>query len=112
MPKVTYIEASGQAHHVEVEVDQTLMEGAILNDVPGIVALCGGICSCSTCHCYIDTAWVERIAPPSEGELQMLERAWERRPESRLGCQIVVSPEMNELVVHLPAHQSMGETDE
>jgi hypothetical protein len=41
----------------------------------------------------------------------MLERAWERRPESRLGCQIVVTPEMNDLVVHLPAHQSMGETD-
>jgi len=111
MPKVTYIEGNGRAHTVEVDVDQTLMEGAILNDVPGIVALCGGICSCSTCHCYISSPWADKLMPPGEGELAMLERAWNRRPESRLGCQIIMTADLEKLVVDLPERQSIGEGD-
>jgi 2Fe-2S ferredoxin len=109
MPRVTYVEANGQRHTVEVDENQSLMEGAILNEVPGIVAQCGGICSCATCHCYIGPEWSPKIKPISEGELALLERAWDRRPESRLGCQIEVTSELDGIVVHLPAHQSTGE---
>ncbi len=109
MPKVTYVEASGARHVVEVLPNLSVMEGSILNDVPGIIGLCGGICSCATCHCYIGGEWAAKLPPPSEGELAMLERASDRRAESRLGCQIAVTEALDGLVVHLPAHQSIGE---
>jgi 2Fe-2S ferredoxin len=107
MPKVTYVEADGRRHTVEVDENQSLMEGAILNDVPGMVAQCGGICSCATCHCYIDPEWSAKIKQPiADGELSLLESAWDRRPESRLGCQVAVTDELDGIVVHLPAHQA------
>lgn len=109
MPKVTYIEANGIEHVVEVDPQLSLMEGSILNDVPGIIGLCGGICSCATCHCYIGGEWAGKLPPPAEGELAMLERASDRRAESRLGCQIVVTEALGGMVVRLPAHQSIGE---
>ena len=109
MPKVTYIESNGAAHTVEVDSHMSLMEGSVLNEVPGIIGLCGGICSCATCHCYIGPEWADKLAPPSEGELAMLERAADRRPESRLGCQIVVRDELDGMTVRLPAEQSTGE---
>jgi len=106
MPRVTYVEANAQRHTVEVEVNQSLMEGAILNEVPGIVALCGGMCSCATCHCYIGAEWAAKVNPISEGEFALLECAWDRRPESRLGCQVTMTDELDGLVVNLPAHQA------
>ena len=109
MTRVTYIEAGGTEHTVDVGEQSSLMEGAILNDVPGIIGLCGGICSCATCHCYISSDWAEKLQPPSEGELTMLERAFDRRPDGRLGCQVVVTDAMEGIVVNLPAHQSAGE---
>jgi 2Fe-2S ferredoxin len=109
LPKVTYVEADGTAHTVEVDPQLSLMEGSILNEVPGIIGLCGGICSCATCHCYIGGEWAAKLSPPSEGELAMLERASDRRPESRLGCQVVVTEALDGIVVGLPSHQSIGE---
>ena len=109
MPNVTYIEANGAEHVVDVIEGCSLMEGSILNEVPGIIGLCGGICSCATCHCYIGPEWAARLPPPSEGELAMLERASDRRSESRLGCQIAVTQELDGMVVRLPEHQSTGE---
>jgi 2Fe-2S ferredoxin len=106
LPKVTYIEANGAQHVVDVGEQLSLMEGAVLNDVEGIVGLCGGICSCATCHCYIDDEWAAKLPEPTEGELTMLQRAWGRRPNSRLGCQIAVTPDLDGLVVRLPAQQS------
>src|SRR5258708_7773102 len=73
LPKVTYIEASGAEHVVDVDPQLSVMEGSILNEVPGIIGLCGGICSCATCHCYIEGEWAAKLPPPSEGELTMLE---------------------------------------
>jgi ferredoxin, 2Fe-2S len=109
LPKVTYIEASGVEHGVDVDLGLSVMEGSILNEVPGIVGLCGGICSCATCHCYIEGEWAAKLSPPSEGELTMLERASDRRPSSRLGCQVVVTDALDGMVVLLPAHQAIGE---
>jgi 2Fe-2S ferredoxin len=109
VPKVTYVEAGGAEHVVDVDPGLNVMEGSILNEVPGIIGLCGGICSCATCHCYIESEWAGKLTPPTEGELTMLERAWERRPSSRLGCQVVVTDALDGMVVHLPAHQAIGE---
>ena len=109
VPKVTYIEASGVEHVVDVDPQLSVMEGSILNEVSGIIGLCGGICSCATCHCYIEDEWAAKLSPPSEGELTMLERASDRRPSSRLGCQVVVTDALDGMVVHLPAHQAIGE---
>ena len=109
MPKVTYIEAGGAEHVVAVDPGLNVMEGSILNEVPGIIGLCGGICSCATCHCYIEGEWAAKLPSPTEGELAMLERAFDRRPSSRLGCQVVVTDALDGMVVQLPAHQAIGE---
>ena len=57
MPHITYIESDGTRHETEGEVGSTVMETAIMNGVPGIVAECGGACTCATCHVYVDDAW-------------------------------------------------------
>ncbi len=105
MVAITYIEHDGKRHTVDVDADMNLMEGATLNMVPGIVGMCGGICSCATCHCYIPENWKDRLEPPSMGELNMLESASHRRPNSRLGCQIVVRKELEGMEVEMPIGQ-------
>jgi 2Fe-2S ferredoxin len=109
LPRITYVEFNGTRHEVDVDQELSLMEGSVLNEIPGIIGLCGGICSCATCHCYVGPEWADKLQPPSEGELTMLERAADRRPESRLGCQIRVNDDLDGMVVHLPEHQSSGE---
>ena len=107
MPSVTYIEHDGSAHTVDVEAEMTAMEGAQLNMVPGIEAVCGGMCSCATCHCYIEGEWRDKIPSPTPQELAMLDTAKQRRDTSRLACQIILTDELEGLVVHLP--QSQGD---
>jgi len=109
LPKVTYIGADGSKYPVEIDEGQSLMEGAIFNDVPGIIGLCGGICSCATCHCYVEPEWAAKLPSPSEGELSMLDRATDRRSTSRLGCQIIVTEELDGLVISVPSRQSTGD---
>jgi 2Fe-2S ferredoxin len=81
------------------------METAIRNSVPGIVAECGGACSCATCHVHVDEAWTEKVGPPSPMEEDMLDFAFDVRPTSRLSCQIKVSEGLDGLVVHTPQQQ-------
>jgi 2Fe-2S ferredoxin len=105
MPNITYIEADGTRHEVELEEQTSLMEGATMNLVPGVEGMCGGIASCATCHCYIDGEWADKLHPPQPNELAMLDTAKNRRDSSRLGCQILVSWEMEGMEVHLPEEQ-------
>lgn len=107
MPNVTYIEANGTETVVDVAVGENVMRGALYNNVEGIVGECGGGLSCATCHCYIDDAWVDRIGEaPIQDELDLLEGvASERKPSSRLSCQVVVTEDLDGLVVHLPEAQ-------
>ena len=106
MPKITYIAQDGSSRVVEAPVGGTVMEGAIDNAVDGIVAACGGCCSCSTCHVYIDEAWIEAVGPRHIEEEDTLEYGIDVRPNSRLSCQIEVTQELEGLVVHLPAEQA------
>jgi 2Fe-2S ferredoxin len=105
MPKITYIEHDGTSRTVEAEVGATVMETAIRNRVPGIVAECGGACSCATCHVHVDEAWQEKVGPPSPMEEDMLDFAFDVRPSSRLSCQIKVTDEIDGLVVNTPERQ-------
>jgi len=106
MAFVTYVQSSGAEHKVEVPAGNSVMQGAVNNMIEGIVAECGGGLACATCHCYIDDAWVERVGPPSEAEEQMLDStSAERKPSSRLSCQVAVSEALDGLVVHLPESQ-------
>jgi 2Fe-2S ferredoxin len=106
MTRITYIEPTGEARRVDVADGWSLMQAAITNGVDGIVGECGGSCACATCHCYVDEARLGELPPPEPGELDMLENAAaERRPNSRLACQIKVSPALDGLVLRLPATQ-------
>ena len=108
MVAITYIEHDGTRHTVDAEPNTNLMEGATLNMVPGVVGMCGGICSCATCHCYIPATWQDRIPPPADGERLMLEAVHQRRPNSRLGCQVVITEALDGLEVELPEDGNAG----
>jgi 2Fe-2S ferredoxin len=105
MPKITYVEHDGTQHTVEAEVGATVMETALKNSVPGIVAECGGACSCATCLVHVDPSWAERTGERSEEEEDMLDFAFDVRPTSRLSCQIKVTEELDGLIVTTPAYQ-------
>ena len=106
MARITYIEFSGTSHEVEVKTGLTVMEGARDNDIPGIEADCGGACACSTCHVYVDPAWVDRLPVKDEMEADMLDFAWQPDPvTSRLTCQLRVTDALDGLVVQMPEKQ-------
>jgi len=81
------------------------MEAARQHGVAGVVAQCGGACACATCHVYVDPEWLERLEPPEDMELGMLEAAWEPRGNSRLSCQIHLTQDLDGLTVRVPARQ-------
>jgi 2Fe-2S ferredoxin len=105
MPRITYIEYSGKEHVVDVAVGMTVMEGARDNGIPGIDADCGGACACSTCHVYVDPAWVGKLPKKEDMEIDMLDFAWKPQENSRLTCQIKVTPALDGLIVRMPEKQ-------
>ena len=106
MAKITYIEHGGAEHVVEVANGLTVMEGARDNNIAGIEADCGGACACSTCHVYVDSAWVAKLPEMDGMEEDMLDFAFEPKPgKSRLTCQLRVSDALDGLVVRMPERQ-------
>jgi len=106
MAKITYIEHNGTKHDVEVANGLTVMEGARDNNIPGIEADCGGACACSTCHVYVDPAWVEKLPAKDDMEEDMLDFAYEPDAvRSRLTGQLKVSDALDGLVVQMPEKQ-------
>ena len=105
MALITYIDHQGNAFEAEVPNGQSVMQGAVNNMIDGIVAECGGCCSCATCHCYVDEAWAARAGEPGDVEKDMIECAMDPQPNSRLSCQITVTDELDGLVVRLPESQ-------
>jgi ferredoxin, 2Fe-2S len=106
MPKVTFIKPDGSESIIDAKLGLTLMQVGIDNGIAGIVAECGGCCQCATCHVYVAPEWCARLKPVGEGENAMLDNTvTERLPESRLSCEITVTPELDGLVVHLPVRQ-------
>lgn len=101
MAKITFVDSDGGRHELEAESGVSVMEVAMQNSVPGIYAECGGTCSCATCHVYIDEAWADRVPPPDDLEDGMLDAAIDRRPNSRLSCQLVMDGSLDGLVVEV-----------
>jgi ferredoxin, 2Fe-2S len=105
VPRVTFIEADGREFEVDITIGSTVMQGAVDNAISGILAECGGSCSCSTCHCYVDVAWTSKIPKASGIEKDMLTAVMDLRSGSRLSCQIQVTDDMDGLIVRLPESQ-------
>jgi 2Fe-2S ferredoxin len=105
MPQVVFVAFDGERTSVDGRAGKSVMESAVQAGVEGIEAECGGACSCATCHVYLDPAWQDVVGGPSALEESMLEFSEERRPESRLCCQIKLTPELDGLILHLPEHQ-------
>jgi len=102
---ITYKEHGGTEHKIQVGIGSSVMQGAIDNGIEGIVAECGGACSCGTCHCYVDEAWFGKTGSADDMELEMLECVSEAKETSRLSCQIEVVEDLDGLVVYLPESQ-------
>jgi 2Fe-2S ferredoxin len=105
MPKITFIEHDGTQHDIEAEVGSTVMEAALKNDIGGIVAECGGSCTCASGLVHVDEAWSQIVGPPHPEEDQMLDAAFELKPTSRLSCQIKVTEALDGLIVYTPSYQ-------
>ena len=105
MPKITYIEHSGKSHTIEVANGLSVMEGAVQNNIPGIDADCGGSMACATCHVYVKEDWFNKLPKKEDGEEDMLDMAFEPKKNSRLSCQIMISDQLDGLVVNLPEKQ-------
>ncbi|MEI8144661.1 MAG: 2Fe-2S iron-sulfur cluster-binding protein [Alphaproteobacteria bacterium] len=105
MPQITFVDHAGARRTVTAETGATVMEAAIKNAIPGVVAECGGACACATCHVYVDDAWKAVTGEPSHMEEDMLDFAFDVRPNSRLSCQIRVTAAMDGLVVTTPEKQ-------
>ena len=107
MPRVTYIATDGKETTLDIDVGTSIMQAAVLNGVDGIVAECGGSCMCATCHVYVRDDQLALVPALGEDEEAMLEgTASPRRSNSRLSCQLVVTPQMEGLVVYLPETQT------
>ena len=105
MSKITYNTHDNKVHTIDVQNGLTVMEGAVQNDIPGIDADCGGGMACATCHVYIQEEWWDKLPKKEDGEEDMLDMAYEPNKFSRLSCQIVVSDELDGLVVSIPSKQ-------
>ena len=101
MPRVTFIERDGTARVLDVRAGQTLLEIAHEHGID-IEGACEGAMACSTCHVIVDDAWIDRLPEPSEDEEDMLDLAAGLTANSRLGCQIEMTDELDGLVVQLP----------
>ena len=105
MAKITYITHDNQNHTIEVQNGLSVMEGAVQNNIPGIDADCGGSMACATCHVYVKEEWFNKLPKKEDGEEDMLDMAFEPKKNSRLSCQIMVSDELDGLIVNLPEKQ-------
>ena len=106
MTQIHLIQPDGNAVTLDAKEGNTLMQTAVGAGVSGIVGECGGSAMCATCHVYVDEPWASQLPEPLSTELEMLEcTAAERKPNSRLGCQVKLGPELEGLTVRLPERQ-------
>lgn len=103
---ITFQTSAGKQFPVSARIGASLMETAVMNNVPGIEAECGGACICATCHVYCDHIAEDLLAAPKHDEEDMLDTvAAERRERSRLSCQIKVTDALEGALILVPAAQ-------
>lgn len=105
MASLKFVTDDGKAQAVDIKYGVSVQEAAIQNGIDGIDAICGGACSCSTCHVYVPEEWAALVGPPGELEEELLEMVPWRKENSRLSCQIEMSEELDGLTVILPSSQ-------
>ncbi|MBL8661995.1 MAG: ferredoxin family 2Fe-2S iron-sulfur cluster binding protein [Candidatus Odyssella sp.] len=101
MPKMTFIERGGNRKVVDAPVGTSVMEIARRNGID-IEGACEGSLACSTCHVIVEEGWLAKLKPATDDEEDMLDLAFGITKASRLGCQILMTPELDGLVVRLP----------
>ena len=106
MPKITFKDYKGTSKTIEVDNGLSVMEGAIQKDIPGIDADCGGSMACATCHVYVEDKWFDKIPKAEDAENDMIDMAFEPKKNSRLSCQIIISDELDGLIINIPSKQS------
>ena len=106
MSKIRIVKADGSSMELSGEDGKSVMQVAVGAGVPGIVGECGGSSMCATCHVYVEEPWLEKLQAPDSTELEMLDcTASERLHNSRLSCQIKLSPALDGLSIRLPDRQ-------
>lgn len=106
MIHIRFIAADQSVQDIQAEPGQSLMKAAVDANVRGIEADCGGTLTCATCHVMVNGPWIDQLPPPVADERDMLDfAACPAQANSRLSCQIVLTPELDGLVVRLPAKQ-------
>ncbi len=106
MPEAVFVSCDGTEKAVNASIGESLMIAATQNGVPGIVAECGGNCSCATCHVWVRDDFLTLVGEPGDVEEDLLDLAvTERRAGSRLSCQIMVTEDMDGLSVDVPPDQ-------
>lgn len=105
MPTITFVESDGHTQVLPLEPGKTVMQLALDHGVRGILADCGGTCSCATCHCYVDARWMPTFPAAPEHEAELVSFAFDPQPNSRLACQLVLGAEHDGLVIGLPRRQ-------
>ena len=106
MTKITYKDFQGNSKTIDVENGLSVMEGAIQKDIPGIDADCGGGMACATCHVYVEEKWFDKLPKAEDAEVDMIDMAHEPKKNSRLSCQLIVTDELEGLIVTTPEKQS------
>ncbi|HEV2651307.1 MAG TPA: 2Fe-2S iron-sulfur cluster-binding protein [Rhizomicrobium sp.] len=96
--KIVATDRNGETREIEGRDGWTVME--ILRDAGlPIAAECGGACACATCHVYVTDGWYEKLTPPSDAEVDMLDMALAVEPTSRLSCQVICADELDGIKV-------------
>lgn len=105
MPTINFVLHDGSLHPVEAKEGDSVMLAAVRNDLEGILAECGGACSCATCHVHIAPDWMGKLPPRDDLEEEMLDFAEDVDEFSRLSCQLKVTDAIDGLVVNVPEKQ-------
>ena len=105
MARITFVLENGAESTVEHRGQtQTLMELARQNAIPGVSGDCGGAMACATCHIHVDPAWCDHVGQAGEDEREIIELTAEPARESRLGCQVWITDQLDGLRVRIAAH--------
>ena len=94
MPKLTVINRAGEESTIDADTGLSVMEAIRDNGFDELLALCGGCCSCATCHVHVDAAWVDKLPAISADEDDLLDSSDHRNAASRLSCQVTVTPDL------------------
>ena len=98
MARMIVVDRDGKEHEIEAQTGLKIME--VLRELDyGVAAICGGLCSCATCHVYVDPAWADKLPPPMSDERELLTELSHYQENSRLSCQVEITAALSGLAV-------------